>query len=105
MGRQSLGEMNGGWLRVFKFAHICAVLMLPAVLWCATRLVTILDRHDQRLSHVEQRVANVPDSLIPGPDLRRELEDIKIAQRELSEAVHRIDLKVTELGTRAHGSN
>lgn len=118
---QTIGELNGPWVRAFKVAPLIGGASLSACvaacIWIATVMRDIDRRAESnsgRIAAIEQnrptqaditalreRIARIPDRLIDGDTLRREIEEVKATigglaakQDEILEAVHGMQVEI-----------
>lgn len=121
---QTIGELNGPWVRAFKIALPISGASLSACvaagIWIAT-VMRDIDRRAEtnsgRIAAIEQnrptqaditslraeiaslreRLARVPDDLSPGDQLREQIRAIADRQEVMMEQLHRLALDMTAL--------
>lgn len=121
---QTIGELNGPWVRAFKLAPMIGGASLSACvaacIWIAT-VMRDIDRRAEansgRIAAIEQnrptqaditslraeiaslreRLARVPDDISPGDQLRGQIQAIADRQEVMLDQIHRLALDVAAL--------
>ncbi len=125
---QTIGQLNGPWVRAFKIAPLIGGASLSACVAACIWIATVMRDIDRRaesnsgriaaieqnrptqaditalraeISGLRERIARIPDRLIDGDTLRREIEEVKATisgmgakQDAILEAVHGMQVEV-----------
>lgn len=121
---QTIGQLNGPWVRAFKAAPIIGGLtlasLIPVLIWVANTLrdidqrvtshgVEIRSLQESRLTKddaamiraeiaaLRERLARVPDDLSPGNQLREQIQAIADKQDAMLEQLHLLAIDVAAL--------
>lgn len=121
---QTIGELNGPWVRAFKAAPLIGGAGLSACVAACIWIATVMRDIDRRaesnsgrilaleqtrptqgditslradIASLRERLARIPDDLSPGDQMRAQIQAIAGRQEVMLEQIHRLALDVAAL--------